>query len=46
VIKFGKKVNYETKDTNNQVMEEHLKQMREKMQVSDFHKDIKRQEEL
>jgi hypothetical protein len=31
VIKFGKKVNYDTRLTNNQVMEEHLRQMREKM---------------
>jgi hypothetical protein len=28
VIKFGKKVNYENKLTNAQVMEEHLRQMR------------------
>ena len=31
VIKFGKKVNYDTKLTNDQVMQEHLRQMREKM---------------
>ena len=34
VIKFGKKVNYETKTTNDQIMEEHLRQMREKMEYS------------
>jgi len=34
VIKFGKKVNYEIKTTNDQIMEEHLRQMREKMEYT------------
>jgi hypothetical protein len=32
VVKFGKKVNYESKLNSEMVMEEHLKQMREKME--------------
>jgi len=31
IVKFGKKVNYETKLNSEMVMEEHLRQMREKM---------------
>lgn len=42
VIKFGKKVNYETKTTNDQIMEEHLKQMREKMEYNKLNADLKR----
>lgn len=33
VIKFGKKVNYEHKMTNAQIMEDHLKQMRQKLMI-------------
>ena len=35
VIKFGKRVNYETKTTSQDVMEQHLRQMQDKMQ---YHK--------
>ena len=42
VIKFGKKVNYENKATNDQIMEEHLRQMREKMEVNKLSHDLKR----
>jgi hypothetical protein len=42
VIKFGKKVNYENKATNDQVMEEHLRQMRDKMEYSKLNQDLKR----
>mgnify|MGYP001295760293 CR=1 FL=1 len=45
VIKFGKKVNYETKTTNDQIMEEHLRQMREKMEYSKLNQDMKRKQE-
>ena len=45
VIKFGKKVNYETKTSNDQVMEEHLRQMREKMEYSKLNQDMKRKQE-
>lgn len=42
VIKFGKKVNYETRPTNDQIMEEHLRQMREKMEFNKLNADLKR----
>lgn len=42
VIKFGKKVNYESKMSNEQVMEEHLRQMREKMETNKLSHDLKR----
>ena len=45
VIKFGKKVNYETKTSNDQVMEEPLRQMREKMEYSKLNQDMKRKQE-
>ena len=45
VIKFGKKVNYENKLTNDQIMEEHLRQMREKMEVNKLSHDLKRKQE-
>ena len=34
LIKFGKRVNYETKTTSQDVMEQHLKQMQDKMQYN------------
>jgi hypothetical protein len=42
VIKFGKKVNYETRTTNDQVMDEHLRQMRDKMEYTKLNHDLKR----
>lgn len=45
VIKFGKKVNYETKTTNDQVMDEHLRQMRDKMEYTKLNHDLKRKQE-
>ena len=45
VIRFGKKVNYDNKLTSDQVMQEHLRQMREKMQLNKMSHEIKRQQE-
>jgi hypothetical protein len=45
VIRFGKKVNYDNKLTCDQVMQEHLRQMREKMQLNKMSHEIKRQQE-
>lgn len=45
VIKFGKKVNYESKTTSNQVMEEHLKQMRDKLNNNRNQHEVKRKQE-
>ena len=45
VIKFGKRVNYESKLTSDVVMEEHLKQMREKMENSKVSLQMRRQQE-
>ena len=46
VIKFGKKVNYEYKLTSTQVMEEHLKQMREKFLETKSVNEQKRKQEI
>ena len=45
VIKFGKKVNYESKETKDMVMEEHLRQMRCKMELAQVCKDRKKKQE-
>lgn len=45
IVKFGKKVNYESKMNNEQIMEEHLRQMREKMEQGKQTSDIKRKQE-
>jgi hypothetical protein len=45
IVKFGKKVNYESKMNNEQIMEEHLRQMRDKMEMSKQTSDIKRKQE-
>lgn len=45
IVKFGKKVNYESKLNNELVMEEHLRQMREKMEQGKANHDIKRKQE-
>ena len=45
IIKFGKKVNYEAKLNNEMVMMEHLRQMREKMEMGKQHHDGKRKQE-
>ena len=42
VVKFGKKVDYENKPTSDMIMQEHLRQMREKMEMSKLSMDIKR----
>ena len=46
VIKFGKKVNYESRITNHQVMEEHLLQMRKNLQRNKQLHSIKIKEEM
>lgn len=43
VIRFGKRVNYNKRDTVEDVMEEHLRQMRNKMEQQKVTKDMKRQ---
>mmetsp|Transcript_6386 Transcript_6386/g.10350 ORF Transcript_6386/g.10350 Transcript_6386/m.10350 type:complete len:91 (+) Transcript_6386:632-904(+) len=45
VVRFGKKVNYESKLSNDEIMQEHLRQMREKMELSKISQDIKRKQE-
>lgn len=45
IIKFGKKVNYESKLNNEMVMEEHLRQMREKMEMNKLNSEMKRKQE-
>jgi hypothetical protein len=45
IVKFGKKVNYESKLNNEMIMEEHLKQMREKMEQTKYNSDLKRKQE-
>jgi len=45
IVKFGKKVNYESKFNSEMVMEEHLRQMREKMEQGKANHDIKRKQE-
>jgi hypothetical protein len=42
VIKFGKRVNYETRMTSDQVMEDHLRQMNENMNIKKQQKEFKR----
>jgi hypothetical protein len=42
VIKFGKKVNYELKLTNDEIMEDHLRKMREKLQKTKYDNENKR----
>jgi len=42
VVKFGKRVNYESKLTNDIVMEEHLRQMRDKLERQKMSEDVKR----
>ena len=46
VVKFGKKVNYETRDTSQGVMEQHLRQMQDKMQYQKQQHEFKRRQEL
>lgn len=46
VIRFGKRVNYEHKLTSQGVMEEHLKQIQEKMQLNKQQHEFKRRQEL
>ena len=45
IVKFGKKVNYESKLNNEMIMEEHLRQMREKMQTNKVNTEIKMKQE-
>ena len=45
ILKFGKKINYGKKLTNEDVLEAHLQQMREKMDYRKFEKDAKLKEE-
>ena len=46
VVKFGKRVNYESRLTNDAVMEEHLRQMRDKMDKAKMSNDLKRKTDL
>lgn len=46
VIRFGKKVNYEQKMTNQHVMEDHLKQMRNKYMDNKTVHEMKRKQEM
>jgi hypothetical protein len=45
IVKFGKKVNYESKLNNEMIMEEHLRQMREKMEQNKMNSEIKKKQE-
>lgn len=45
VIRFGKKVNYELKLTNDEIMQDHLKKMRERMSKNKNDHDTKRKQE-
>jgi hypothetical protein len=45
IFKFGKKVNYESKINSEMVMEEHLRQMREKMDMNKNNSDLRRKQE-
>lgn len=45
VIRFGKKVNYELKLTNDEIMQDHLRKMRERLQKSKNETDNKRKQE-
>jgi hypothetical protein len=45
VIKFGKRVNYENKLTTDQVMEDHLKMMRQNLEYAKITKEMKRKQE-
>jgi hypothetical protein len=45
IVRFGKKVNYESKLNSEMVMEEHLRQMREKMETNKHNSDLKRKQE-
>ena len=42
IVKFGKRVNYENKLTSDAVMEEHLSQMRAKMNEQKAQQDVKK----
>ena len=42
IVKFGKKVDYDSRPSNDQIMHEHLRQMREKMETDKLNHDLKR----
>ena len=42
IVKFGKRVNYENKVTSDAVMDEHLKQMRDKLSQQKSAHQVKR----
>jgi len=42
IVKFGKRVNYENKVTSDAVMDEHLKQMRDKLTQQKSAHQVKR----
>ena len=46
IIRFGKKVNYESKLTSQQVMEEHLRQMRQRFIENKQNHEMNRKKEL
>jgi hypothetical protein len=46
VIKFGKRVNYENKVTSEQVMEDHLKQMRTRVMKDKQKQSLKLKDEM
>lgn len=45
VVRFGKKVDYYSKVTNDQLMQDHLRQIRDKMSHTSNQKQLRRQQE-
>ena len=45
IVKFGKKVDYDIKMSSDQMMQEHLRQIREKNDMSKLNQEIKRRQE-
>lgn len=45
VVKFGKRVDFQNKLTHEEVMEEHLKQIRQKMEMTKLNGEMKKKQE-
>ena len=45
IVKFGKRVDFQRKLTSDEVMQEHLRQIRQKMEISKLSNDLKRKQE-
>ena len=45
MVRFGKKVDYYSKVTNDQLMQDHLRQIRDKMSHTSNQKQLRRQQE-